>query len=257
MNNQRKILITVQNVFLLLVLLAITLPAQSQEKALKMLFIGNSYTFYDAQGYYNNVPEILKQLTASSAEQFSIEYVLNTSGGYTLERHWKEGKVTEKIREGGWDYVVLQEQSMRPITDTTMLYNYARKFDYEIKLSGAKTVFYLTWARKSTPERQVDYNNVFKNLGTDLNAVVAPSGQAWNKWSLDNLDVDLYSGDGSHPNMTGSYLTACVFYSVLFNKNPEGLTGSISFDGKDNLILRSNLSSKLQKMAWDIVSNRR
>ena len=40
-----------------------------------------------------------------------------TAGGATLQRHWEGGGALAAIRRGGWDFVVLQEQSTRPLDD--------------------------------------------------------------------------------------------------------------------------------------------
>ena len=43
----------------------------------------------------------------------------------------------------------------------------------------------------------------------------------------------LYTGDGSHPSIYGSYLAACCFYEIIFETNSEGNTfvpGGISDD---------------------------
>ena len=72
-------------------------------------------------------------------------------GGYTFEQHVKDKKAIEKIRERKWDVVVLQEHSLQPILNRESMHKYARILDGEIKKQGAKTVFYLTWARQNIP----------------------------------------------------------------------------------------------------------
>ena len=34
--------------------------------------------------------------------------------------------------------------------------------------------------------------------------------------------MNLYSGDNSHPSLSGTYLTACVMYASMFQKSPVG-----------------------------------
>ncbi len=65
----------------------------------------------------------------------------------------------------------------------------------------------------------------YLQMGYDNNASVSPVGSAWR--TVRNLTSDtlnLYSTDGSHPNVAGSYLAACVFYASLFHKSPVGNT---------------------------------
>ncbi|MGD9300376.1 MAG: hypothetical protein PVI13_02290, partial [Desulfobacterales bacterium] len=65
----------------------------------------------------------------------------------------------------------------------------------------------------------------------------------------------LHHRDGRHANPVGSYLTACVFYSVLVNTSPEGLTGSFSYKGKQRLDLKRDDALFLQKTAWETVTS--
>ena len=119
----------------------LTVSGQETTSApLKVLFIGNSYTSV------NNLPAMVEGL-ANAAGGRKIHTDRHLAGGCTLERHVKEKKTIDKIRSQKWDVVVLQEQSLRPILDRQKMHNYARLLDEEIKKQGAKTVFYLTWAR--------------------------------------------------------------------------------------------------------------
>ena len=69
--------------------------------ALRVLFIGNSYT------YYNNLPGMVAQLSGGR-----IETRMVARGGSTLQQLWDFGEAPAAIREGRWDYVVLQEHSL-------------------------------------------------------------------------------------------------------------------------------------------------
>jgi PKD repeat protein len=53
---------------------------------------------------------------------------------------------------------------------------------------------------------------------------VAPVGVAW-KYIIDNHPtINLYSADGSHPSLEGTYLAACTFYASVYRKNSTGAT---------------------------------
>ena len=62
---------------------------------------------------------------------------------------------------------------------TDLFFNYARKFDAEIKEAGAKTVFFMTWSVKSRPEEQEILTYAYSNIAQELNATVAPVGLVW------------------------------------------------------------------------------
>lgn len=183
------------------------------KKSLKILFIGNSYTFT------NKMPNILVQLARISSDLPQIEVDSVTIGGAALERHWDKGEAVNVIKNSKWDYVVLQDYSMNPIGNKEIMYLYAKLFDEVVKESGSKTILFQTWARKSSPDMQLIVSDAYNMLGVELGAIVAPVGSAWGVFRNHN-DVDsLYKNDGSHPKRLGSYLTACVFYKTLFGFN--------------------------------------
>jgi len=190
-----------------------------QPKPLKVLFIGNSYT------YYNNLPELLKAVAAAQKDGPRIETEASLSGGKSLQWHWENARALEAIRRGGWDYVVLQEHSLlgRPpaegalpaVNDPGPYFEYARRFDAEIKAIGGKTVLYATWARDGVPELQRRLDDAFTQLARQINAVIVPAGLAWTIVKIEAPGFKLHMPDRSHPTMAGSYLNALLFYRCL------------------------------------------
>lgn len=203
----------------------LTSSEREARKPLRVLFIGNSYT------YYNMLPEMLQQMGVAGKQKRHLEYRMIAPGSSTLESNWTNGLARKVIAQGGWDYVVLQEQSQRPITDTNAMFRYARLFDQEIQKSGAKTVFYLTWSRKQAPEKQALITQSYASIAKELNAVTCPVGVAWEKVRRQNPGLVLYMADGSHPAPAGTYLAAAVFYRTLYGSDPIGLPKEI--DGRD------------------------
>ena len=178
-----------------------------------ILFIGNSYTYING-----GLDQQLKGL-APSSETASVAV-----GGYTLEQHWNAGTALQTIRQGGWDYVVLQEQSQTPIFDREKFYEFATKFDGEIRHSGAKTVLLMTWERPDSVGYGVTTANLaaaVNALGAQLGARVAPAGSAFALSLRERPDLTLYSQDG-HPTVYGTYLAACVLYATIFGQTPAG-----------------------------------
>jgi hypothetical protein len=93
-------------------------------------------------------------------------------------------------------------------------------------------MFFQTWGHrdgladfgiKNYSDMQAQLDVGYKNIGDELNVTVAPVGYAWLKARLQS-NLDLWLDDGSHPNESGTYLAASVFYASLFHQSPEGLT---------------------------------
>ena len=226
--------------------------ASVSTKPLRVLFIGNSYI------YVNMLPEMLQQFSVAGKQCRPLEYRMVVPGGYSLQQHWTNGTALHAIAEGGWDYVVLQEQSLLPVTDSTNMFYYARLFDQEVRKTGGKTVFYTTWARKSAPDKQEQITAAYSAIAKELNALIAPVGPAWAKVLKQRPNLEMYQVDGSHPSSAGTYLAACVFYNVLYGASPAGLPGTVvgkKQDGKvDTLVaLSEEDASLLQQTARQTV----
>ena len=61
-----------------------------------------------------------------------------------------------------------------------------------------------------------------QRLGRALDALVAPVGTAWAQAHRERPDLQLWAGDRYHPSEIGSYLTACVFFAVLYGHTVLG-----------------------------------
>ena len=106
-------------------------------RSINMLFIGNSFT------QRNDLPGLLAQMAA--ARNLSVRHELISVGGASLRTHWNAGRAAKSIATGGYDYVVLQEQSTLPMKNAQRMAENVRLFDEIIKQAEAKTVLYMTW----------------------------------------------------------------------------------------------------------------
>ena len=213
--------------------------AAEPQPELRVLFIGNSFT------YYHDLPKMLAEL-AKSGGQRPIYFQQETPGGCTLEKHWKDGKALAKIRSGRWDFVVLQDQSQAPLLNRASMFEYAKKLNAEIKKQGAVTILFMTWALQNKPADQSAISTAYEKLSRELKTPVVPVGNAWKMALASDKNLVLHDMDQKHPSPTGTYLAACVFYATLYGKSPEGLPGSIGG-------LTDQEARRLQFVAWKTV----
>ena len=184
-------------------------------KDIHVLFVGNSYT------YYNELPTVVASLATDAGLTIHVRH--HTRGGYSLLQHVEEKEIFRVINSEAWDYVVLQDHSMRPEKLPKKLYEAARILDQKIKARGARTVFYMTWARAYNPGMNEALEKVYTKAAKELGALLVPVGKAWALALKQPGGINLYIEDGSHPNPHGTYLTACMFLGKLTGKLPEGL----------------------------------
>ena len=211
--------------------------ARSDRPGLRVLFVGNSFTFR------NSLPALVHELAAGDPGAppiFSVEYA---AGGWSLHQANKDDGLDKLLREVHWDVVVLQEKSwLLSLPEEQWrreTYPAARALREKIAAAGARTVLFMTWAyvrgdRRDEPHdtytaMQARLADGYSKLGSELGAQVAPAGLAWAEALRREPRLDLWAGDGQHPGRLGSYLAACVFYAMLSGREPaqSGFTAGI------------------------------
>jgi len=203
---------------------------------LKALFIGNSFTAR------NDLPGLIQQLAATRGK--CMQHRLISAGGASLRAHWNAGEALKVIQTEGYDLVVLQEQSTLPVKNSTRMHENVRLFDEAIKAAGSNTVLYMTWARRHAAESQNAITDAYNTIGRELSATVVPVGVVWQRFLQEHDQPVLHDRDQSHPTLAGSYLAACVFFTVLFKESPVGIDAEIAgLTAKDR--------APLQKAAWE------
>ena len=192
----------------------------SQQKELKVLFVGNSYTY----GY--NLAHIVSIISQETSTLLLTRK--STIGGASLKEHWEGGRELETkkiIAEGDFDVVVLQDFSMSAINTPDSMLKYAKLFSEYNATHGALTFLFNTWAREKVPQYQEEIDAIYEQAARENGIVRVPVGTAW-QLALDlRPAVDLYTSDGSHPNELGTLLSASVFVRVLSEELPEVMPG--------------------------------
>jgi hypothetical protein len=216
---------------------------------LNILFLGNSHT------YLHYMPQMLVQLVKAEDSGFDLAVDQSIGEGVSLAWHWENELSRQKIRSRKWDYIVLQDRSGGPLEDLASFQKHARLLDAEIKRRGADTVFYMTWANRDLPDTQTLLTDAYCSVARELDALLAPVGLAWEKAQHASSRIVLHHQDGRHASPIGAYLTACVFYAVLFNQSPEGLPASFYIEGKMRPDQDDRQALLLQKAAWETVLN--
>ena len=225
-----------------------TLTATAQTTK-HVLFLGNSYTSV------NNLPQMTAQIANSMGD--ALTYVVNAPGGCTFMQHCTNQSMSY-ICQGGWDAVVLQEQSQMPAFPDWQVeqevFPYAKQLVDSVYAHSpcGEPMFYMTWGRKNGDQ----YNAAaFPPLGTyegmdsllalrytlmaqQDDAALCPVGRVWHRLRTTDPKLELYQPDESHPTVAGTYAAACAFYVMLFHRDPMGITFSSTLDGNEAQTIR-------------------
>lgn len=246
----------------------------------QVLFIGNSYT------QANDLPTLFSELALSKGKQPFVD--AKSNGGFTFQNHVNDPVTFVKIKEKKWNYVVLQAQSQEPSFPysqvTTATLPFAKILSDSIYANNycSQPLYYMTWGRKNG-DPQWDSINTFYKMNDRLRAAylrftdasqasVAPVGVAW-QFVRDNYPaINLYTGDGSHPSIEGSYLAACVFYAAIYRESPvnasfystvvpataqvlQQVAASVVLDSLSTWKLRANNETAIARFSLSLTAN--
>lgn len=201
---------------------------------MRILFLGNSFT------YYHDLPEMVGRL-------LSCETAAVTRGGAYL---WQfcdakdelHRMAEEKLQQGLWDWVVLQEQSFNAVGNREDFLRSMEMLCARVRSAGAKPLLYASWAYREGSEKLAKTHCTYLEMAQGLkeayalageknDAPVAPVGEAFTRAREEEM---LYEPDDFHPSLSGSYLSACVIArslapdTPLSDWRPEGISREVA-----------------------------
>ena len=180
--------------------------SMAEKKRLKILFIGNSHT------YYHDLPARVARMAGEDG--FECDVAMLAHGGWYLYQHVKEPDVRFNIRYGEYDYVVLQEHS-HPFDHIPEYREAAATLAGWIREAGSIPVIYGTWARKEDEPAQEYMNRVNRKLAEDLNALYAAVGETWWAYKASRPDIEMYEKDGRHASEQAMEFVAKTIWTAI------------------------------------------
>ena len=176
------------------------------QKKLRILFIGNSHT------YFNDMPEMVAEQFRK--EQYDCEVTMIAHGGWFLEQHVNEPDVRFNILYGHYDYVVLQEHA-HPFGPEEKFYGAVRQLNQWILEAGSKAVIYMTWAKKDEEFNQERMTLAHEQIADELGMLLAPVGKYWWEDMRSYPDIEMYYKDGQHASPDGSRFAAKYIWNAI------------------------------------------
>ena len=176
------------------------------KKNVKILFIGNSHT------YYHDLPATVAQIAGE--EGYDCDVTMLAHGGWYLHQHVNEPDVRFNIRYGHYDYVVLQEHS-HPFNDIADYTEAAGTLAAWIREAGSTPVIYGTWSRKDEEPVQAVMNEANRKLSAELGALYAPVGEVWWPYISSWPEIEMYEADGKHASARGMAFAAKIIWSTI------------------------------------------
>ena len=244
-----------------------------ETKATKVLFIGNSFTFY------SDIPSLFGKIATAAGVDVVVDSV--TQGSWTLTKFADENdeygkKVDDKLKASNdYDAIVLQEQSTRPLNNYNDFLTAAKKLRDKINATQTNCRIYLysTWgykdeadSRKMTiPEMEEKLREAYENVAQAIGAKVSYVGKAFSTVYNSHKTVNdeycanpdkykdspeknfalYFLADNKHPSYSGAYLSACVHVATVLGFDPRVST----FTGE----LDETTATELKNVAYSVV----
>lgn len=188
---------------------------------MKVLFIGNSYT------YVNDLPSVFVRVCAEHGTEASADLV--AAGGYTLAHYVSDANEQAKrlrvlTAENKYDFIVLQEQSVRPASNPETFFKSLEELLKLLEPNGAKPVLYETWGRADGSETltsngwtheamQERLFSAYSKAAKKYGCILVPAGEAFSKAYRSGTAV--FQEDGSHPSPEGTRVAAEAIFEAI------------------------------------------
>ena len=228
--------------------------APQVDTPVRVLFVGNSYLYY-GDSLHNHVRRLAIENDKANEKKYGYKSI--TISGGTLAQHdlahyLKPNAVGIKQP---FEVVVLQGHSAAGLSEKrgAAFVKAVTAFNDLIRASGAKTALYMTHAytpahKSYDPAMLRKTAKLYVETGNRIGALVIPVGLAFEEAYRRKPDLKLQKDyDGSHPDLIGTYLAACVTYAALYGKSPVG--NPYDYYGK----IDKDSAAFLQQVAEDTV----
>ncbi|MBE6791952.1 MAG: SGNH/GDSL hydrolase family protein [Ruminococcaceae bacterium] len=216
---------------------------------LKVLFVGNSFT------EMNNMPNMFKKLVEKAGYTVTVDMI--AWGGCTLTRYADPNDDAGAAFRGKLatspDIVFLQDHSTAITSEDRQNEHIeaVKTLDEMVRAKGGKSIVLARagWNHNcvSIPpsEQNAEVLKLSKRAGEAIGgAPIADVASAYEYVRQNFADINLYSSDDEHPSKIGSFLTACVAFSTLYDHSPVGLY---------NAGLNDSVTNTLQQVAAHVV----
>lgn len=176
---------------------------------MKLLFIGNSHT------YYNSMPETVKKLLEATNQKAHVSML--TQGGKNLVYHTSVPDVSFNIRAGEYDAVIAQDCASG--FEAGAFREGAKALKEFTDRAGSKFFLFMPWARRDTRQAQRPMTDAYHSFCRSEGCLFAPVGEVFTRILMHERAELLYREDGNHATPVGSYVAAVtIFYTITGRK---------------------------------------
>ena len=229
-------------------------------QTLKVLFIGNSFTYYPYKEANPAVPLIFKSLADNLGLDVEIDFVVK--GSHNLKKfadaNDEQGKIVDqKLKASNdYDFVIIQEQSTTPMNNYNNFKQGVEALLNKVKATqeNCQVVLYSTWGYPSglntstlstISAMEALIREGYEKCADEFKLPISYVGKAFTYVYDNHKNINLYWSDDKHQSYAGAYLSACVHISTLFGVDVRNAT----FNGE----LDQETATTLKNVAYNTV----
>ena len=196
---------------------------------MKILFIGNSYTFF------SDLPELFRALAEKNGKDVEVSSV--TKGGWSIIKYLDMGdenseKLNAALEKAPYDAVILQDHSIISVKTPEQFADGMTRMAERLEGKAGRVILYQTWARKAGHKTLVEngwtreymhevVTSAYRGMAAELGADCSPVGECFYSVSEAHPEIELYNPDGTHPSYEGSAFAAICHYRTIYGELPE------------------------------------
>lgn len=202
----------------------------------KVGYLGNSFTFVNCGDF------ILKELAWN--EGHYLDMYVSTYPGASFRSHLALEGSMDVIAEGGYDWVILQDQSQQAVKygrdSLKNIMDYTKTISSVIRYFSPETkiLYEQTWAYSQDNYGGFGSFGAFDRysdigaakLSAAVSAQVSPIARAFEIVRRERPDIEIYSSDNHHPAAYGAYLKACCNYLCIFGEAFKSADANFALD---------------------------
>ena len=219
----------------------------------KILFIGNSFTYYPFKETNPGVPLIFKSLLDNLGLSVEIDYVVK--GAHNLKKFAdasdeKGAIVDQKLKASSdYDFVIIQEQSTTPMNNYNNFKQGVEALLNKVKSTqkNCQVILYATWGypdglnTSTLPTinaMEALIREGYEKCADEFKLPISHVGKAFTYVYENHKNINLYWSDDKHQSYAGAYLSACVHISTLFGIDVRNATFNGELDQQTATILK-------------------
>jgi hypothetical protein len=191
--------------FAVVLTLMLSVVAHAGEKAIRVLFIGNSLT------YQNDLPAAVRNIAAKDGMKVITQMIAKPD--YALEDHLRDG-IARTLRKGRWDFVVVQQGPSSMDDSRRLLIRDVQAIAAAVR-SPARIAVLMVWpprARWAAMDRVAESHRLAADA---VQGVLIPAGRALDAELQRDPSAPLFAPDGFHPTQRATEIVALTVYRSL------------------------------------------